>query len=332
MALFGKEDLSGIMAPEFPEDLVWLNSGPLKMKELLAEGKIILVDFWTYSCINCIRTLPHLTDWDEKYRKDGLAIVGVHTPEFDFEKEKENVEKALSDFNIKYPVVMDSDYKIWNLYSNHFWPRKLIVGTDGKIAYDHAGEGGYAETESAIQKLLKLEDATGEISEEGSGGICYPMTPELYLGYERGVLGNKQGFQYDSAANYVIEKAGDRDRFYLRGSWLAKKEYIEHAVQTNEFVDFIQLNFSGLSVNIVLSSKDKKPYEILVTFEDKPMESGIAGHDIIIKDGQSMLKVEKDKMYNLISSPEYLENKKLKLFIKSDNCRAFAFTFGGCTE
>jgi len=332
MALFGGEESVGINAPEFPDDLVWLNSEPLKLAELLKEGKIVLVDFWTYSCINCIRTLPHLVNWDEKYRKDGLVIVGVHTPEFDFEKEKVNVEKALKDFNIKYPVVMDSDYKIWNLYSNHYWPRKLIINKDGKIIYDHAGEGNYSETEEVVRKLLNVEGAKEMKQDNGTGGICYPMTPELYLGYERGILGNEQGYAYDSVSDYNFKDAKKKDIFYLEGKWLSKKEYLEHVVNSPEFEDFIQLNFSGLSVNIVLSSKDQKSYEILVTLEDKPLEQGIAGKDIKFENGQSILKFDNDRMYSVISSPEFLENKKLKLFIKSDNCRVFAFTFGGCAE
>lgn len=331
MPLFGRDNLVGVKAPEFPAGLTWLNSEPLQMSQLLSEGKIVLVDFWTYSCINCIRTLSHLVDWDKKYRQHGLVIVGVHTPEFDFEREKTNVQKAIDNFKIEYPVVMDSDYKIWNLYTNHYWPRKLLVGPDGKIVYDHAGEGAYSETKTVIRRLLRLPESESTDIGEGSGGICYPTTGELYLGYERGVLGNKGGFHYDQTANYVLDKADRRDIFYLSGSWFAAKEHIEHPQAVSEFEDFIQLNFSALSVNVVLSSKGG-PYEILLRLEDKPLGKGTAGDDVVVESGRSVLMFDRDRMYNLIKSPEYLENKHLKLFVKSDQFRAFAFTFGSCQD
>ncbi|MBI2033935.1 MAG: redoxin family protein, partial [Candidatus Liptonbacteria bacterium] len=140
-------------APEFPKDLIWLNSKPIQMADLRGKA-VVLIDFWTYSCVNCIRSMPYLKEWHERYKDKGLVIVGVHTPEFAFEKEKDNVLKAVKDFGITYPVVMDNDYAIWQLYANRFWPRKYLVSSDGQIAYDHTGEGGYTETEEEIQKAL----------------------------------------------------------------------------------------------------------------------------------------------------------------------------------
>lgn len=140
-------------APEFDRVTGYLNTKPIGLSDL--KGKVVLVDFWTYSCINCIRTIPYLVDWNEKYADKGLAIVGVHAPEFEFEKNIENVKEAVERFGIKYPVIQDNDKGTWNAYQNQYWPRKYIVDNEGYVRYDHIGEGGYAETEKVIQSLLQ---------------------------------------------------------------------------------------------------------------------------------------------------------------------------------
>ncbi|QET04488.1 thioredoxin family protein [Cupriavidus pauculus] len=139
-------------APEFAGIDKWLNSPPLKMEQL--RGKVVLVDFWTYSCINCVNTLPYVKQWYEKYKDKGLVVVGVHTPEFPFEKSTSNVEAAIKRFGITYPVAQDNNYATWSAYSNQYWPATYLIDADGKIVYKHYGEGAYAETESVIQKLL----------------------------------------------------------------------------------------------------------------------------------------------------------------------------------
>src|SRR3989338_6494660 len=138
-------------APDFRGIEHWLNTEPLTINDL--KGKVILVDFWTYSCINCIRTLPYITQWDEKYRDKGLVIIGVHTPEFKFEEKTENVQEALTKYNIKYPIAQDNDYGTWRAYENRYWPHKFLIDADGYIRYDHIGAGGYEETEKTIQLL-----------------------------------------------------------------------------------------------------------------------------------------------------------------------------------
>ena len=140
-------------APDFVGIEKWINSEPLKIEQL--RGKVVLVDFWTYTCINCIRTLPYLKDWDKKYHDKGLVIVGVHTPEFEFEKKYENVLKAVNEYQLKYAVAQDNNYATWSVYQNRYWPHKFLIDIDGYIRYDHIGEGSYDETEKMIQLLLK---------------------------------------------------------------------------------------------------------------------------------------------------------------------------------
>lgn len=282
-------------APEFPNDLKWFNSEPLTMSGL--KGKAVLIDFWTYSCVNCIRTLPYLKEWHKRYADKGFVIVGVHTPEFEFEKEEKNVSKALKDFEIAYPVVMDNDYAIWNLYANRFWPRKFLVNKEGKIVYDHAGEGNYAETEAEIQRALleinpKLE-LPAVTEGDGSGGLCYPTTSETYLGSLRGRPGSV---------------------WCAEGAWKSYPEFIEHAEVTADYKDFISLDFQAAEVNLVMSA----PAPSVVKFELDGKPYGEA-------------TVHESKLYNVIKPMEFMHGK-LKILVKDKGVRAYAFTFGGCLD
>src|SRR5438034_10354573 len=138
----------GVRAPEFPKGVTWLNSPPLTLKQLRV--KVVLVDFWEYTCVNCIRTFPYLKEWDRRYRDKGLVIVGVHTPEFAFARQVENVRRAAAGFGFQYPLAVDSDYKIWNAYDNHYWPAKYLIDKNGILRYTHFGEGNYGNTEEQI--------------------------------------------------------------------------------------------------------------------------------------------------------------------------------------
>lgn len=167
-------------APEFSGIEKWLNSNPLTVAGL--RGQVVLVDFWTYSCINCIRTLPYITGWYEKYKDRGFVVVGVHTPEFAFEKDTENVKTALRRHKINYPVAQDNDYATWNAYDNHYWPAHYLIDQNGQIVYVHFGEGKYQETEAAIQQLLGLGDEEEMAEEKNQREV---RTPEIYFGLKR---------------------------------------------------------------------------------------------------------------------------------------------------
>ena len=192
--VLAQEDRPPPDAPELigtPAD--WLNSPPLKREEL--RGKVVLVDFWEYTCVNCIRTLPYLKEWHKRYAKDGVVIIGIHTPEFAFAKDRKNVAQAVKNLGITWPVLLDSEYKNWMAYHNSFWPRKYFINREGNIVADHAGEGGYGESEARIQYLLKEINPDAVFPEvmepirdtDRPGAVCYPTTPELYAG-ERGAL------------------------------------------------------------------------------------------------------------------------------------------------
>jgi thiol-disulfide isomerase/thioredoxin len=284
--------MMAMKAPEFPQDVRWLNSPPIKLREL--KNKVVLIDFWTYSCINCIRTLPYVKQWHERYKAEGLVVIGVHTPEFDFEKEFSNVERAVKEAGINYPVVMDSDYTIWSAYANNVWPRKFLINKDGHIVYDHVGEGGYKETEEAIQVALKEINSEIELpaptEDEGSGGICYPTTAETYLGSSRG----RQGSVWT-----------------VTGDWKTHTEYIEHIGGGTR--DFLELHFEATEVNCVMEARNGSA-KISLELDGKPYKD---------------IEVRGAKMYHLVESPEYLRGT-LKIFVRDPGFRLYAFTFGGC--
>lgn len=317
-------------APEFPDGLVWLNGGSLMMRKLA--GKPVLIDFWTYSCVNCQRTLPHLKRWHETYAKLGLTIIGVHTPEFAFEKEEKNVAKAIKRYDIPYPVVLDNDYAVWNLYANRWWPRKFLVDKDGVIVYDHVGEGGYAETEHAIQQALmdcgvkKFPDVPPD---SGVGGaVCYRTTPELYLGYLRGVFGNAGQFLPDAEEAFTdMASEHDDDVPYLHGHWRIANEYVEHVKTLSAATEYLLLKYSAFGANLVLGAE--KACEVDIELDGLPLGEDMMGDDVIMKGGRSVVMVKEARMYRLTKAQVY-HRATLKLKVKTAGLRMYAFTFEGC--
>jgi len=192
------------LAPELIQGGEWFNSKPLTLSEL--KGKVVLVDFWTYTCINCQRIFPYLKDWDKKYRDAGLIVIGVHSPEFEFEKSAKNVQQAIADFGLTYPIMQDNNFATWKVYKNQYWPAKYLIDKDGVIRYTHFGEGDYDETEEMIQKLLKETGATPALSINNPTYQTYGRTPELYLGSERYAQSSPitRTGQWDMSAEYAL--------------------------------------------------------------------------------------------------------------------------------
>ena len=245
----------------------------ISIKKLNSEGKIVLVDFWTYTCINCIRTLPYLKEWHEKYYDKGLVIIGVHTPEFSYEKKYENVLSAVNEFEISYPVVQDNDYLTWNAFGNRYWPRKYLIDTKGNIRYDHIGEGSYKETEEKIQELLKEigQDVSDMDTVEDPVTITLSKTQELYVGHafalSRGQnLGNKEGLVPQAVIDYSLPETLDEispDKVYVQGKWRNNPDNL----QLTEGKGKIVLKFTGNEVNIVADSLKQSSINIDVSID-----------------------------------------------------------------
>ncbi|MEK7533442.1 MAG: cytochrome c biogenesis protein DipZ [Patescibacteria group bacterium] len=304
-------------APDFIAGGKWFNSEPLTMKEL--RGKVVLVDFWTYTCINCIRTLPYIKAWNEKYKDKGLVIVGVHTPEFEFEKNPDNVAKALKDFGLTYPVMQDNDYATWQAYANHYWPAKYLVDAKGKIRYTHFGEGDYDETESMIQSLLSETGATVNDPIVNPAYQVQTRTPETYVGYERMAgLASTERVQPDNTMVFSAPKNLNKNSFAFSGTWTIGSE---RAMPSEGAT--LTYHFDATEVFLVLRPKTEgNTAKINVTMDGKELGE-FAGDDVI----NGVVTIDGDRLYKLIKLPA-IGTHMLKLEFLDGNAELYAFTFG----
>lgn len=294
---------------------------PFSLKDYVGK-KIILVDFWTYSCINCQRTTPYLNAWHEKYADKGLLVVGVHTPEFEFEKDYDNVLAAVKKFDIKYPVVLDNDYSTWFAYKNRYWPRKYLIDTEGRIAYDHIGEGAYEETEMKIQELLGELAGTG-VPVDGSlvaraveSNESMAQSPEVYFGALRNTLA--ENFSPGIATIFDIEKmplSFDRDKLYIEGKWKIENEFARAEEAGNRVV----FKYYGAKVYMVADAN----------------ASGGAGENggkvkvTVKRDGAvvNTVTVDASQLYTLIDDDTPGEHT-MELYIDGAGLEIYTFTFG----
>ena len=328
----------------------WLNGDETSIALELAKGNVVLIDFWTYTCINCIRTLPFLTEWDRKYRDHGLVIIGVHTPEFEFEERIENVRAANAEHNIEYLVAIDNDYRTWRAFQNRWWPRKFLIGpTDDSpmgVRYDHIGEGHYQQTERAIREAL---EAVGKDLSDVPFGVSAPVptrqggtprqTRELYMGWQRNVGGGGPyagqdayfltGTGIDTLYFDVDTSAREHNFWYLEGLWRIEDEAIVHARTTDDLEDYVALLIRGRTANVVLTvAEDGEPFRVYVELDGRwlsPIEAG--SHILWDDEGRSYIRVTENDLYRLVFLPEWSEHE-LKLRSDSDQFRLFAFTFG----
>jgi cytochrome c biogenesis protein CcdA/thiol-disulfide isomerase/thioredoxin len=293
-------------APEIVTNGPWLNTREsFSMKDLL--GKVVLIDFWTYSCINCIRTIPYLKSWYDKYKDDGFVIIGVHTPEFEFEKNESNVKQAIEDLGVDWPVVLDNEYRQWQAYSNRYWPAHFFIDVQGHIRYFHFGEGYYETSEGVIRDLLeeggKEVETVTSVTEPGNQS----KTPETYLGYGRatGFLSEVTMIK-DKAADYIPADNLENGKWTLDGRWTIAKEYI-----IPEDRGSLQLKFNAKNVYLVV----------------EPEEPG--GNIVVKLDGDNIQEIpipDESRLYELVNLPgsgSHILNLEI-----NGRLRLFAFTFG----
>lgn len=293
-------------APEFVQGQ-WLNSDPLTISSL--KGKVVLIDFWTYTCINCIRTLPALTTWHTKYKDKGLMIVGIHTPEFAFERSKENVEEAIRMYGIAYPVLQDNAYENWNAYGNRYWPAKYLIDASGRIRYTHFGEGAYEETEKKIQELLLENGVTqlGSIQEEKTESPLFQSrTPEIYLGSVR------------TEGRVSSPDEMPLNTYALTGQWTVTDEYARSAPQSS-----LTLHFEGNEVNLVMSPL-KKGDRVKIYLDGAIISDDYAGTDV--RDG--IITLDTERLYNIVRLPNHSRSSILRMEFLDGATECYAFTFG----
>ncbi len=305
------------VAPDIstPNGFINTQGKPISISEFKGK-KVVLLDIWTYSCINCIRTIPQLNELHKKYEDDGLVIIGLHTPEFAFERVQKNVEDAVKRFDIKYSVVLDNDFSTWNAYGNRYWPRKYLIDIDGYIVYDHIGEGAYAETEKAVQKALlerntrlgletKVPTAGGAVT---GGFVTDPSqvaSHELYFGSSRntGLENGKQGVS--GTQELIVPASLKAHQLYLGGTWSITPEYSESGADST-----IAVRYKAKNVYIVASSAKGEVVEVFV--------DGKSIGTVLIKD---------EMLYTIVAGTDYKE-RTLEIKIKNSGVKVFAFTFG----
>ena len=348
--------------PEVDGIDAWLNTDTaLAIDELVAEGNVVLVDFWTYTCVNCIRTLPYLRDWWAQYEDDGLVILGIHAPEFEFEKDYDNVADAIKTYDIGWPVAQDNNMTTWRNFNNRFWPAKYLFNSHGEMIYSHFGEGDYGETEQKIRNALveagaDLSDDPLNLPEDQVRDAAFQsariigqaaVTPELYAGWHRNFLTAQAGrrpyvgqTEYFAAVDLTSEESAAvievtvppellPHLLYFQGQWSVEPERVRHARVTEDLEDYLALNYAAKSVNAVLTSDSGAPYRVIVTQDGAMLTPENAGADVQWdEDGYSYILVDKPRMYGVIDNPQYVPQAILTMRSNSDDFGLFAFTFG----
>lgn len=316
-------------APEFGQ--TWIQSEPLSLRGL--RGRVLLVDFWDYTCVNCLRTLPYLRDWWQKYKGAGLMIIGVHTPEFTFSHTREHVERAVQEHALPYPVVLDNDYQIWKSFSNRCWPAKYLIDHDGFIRFFHLGEGGYHEFEEALQILLgdlnpglKMPAFTAfqrPDDDPQALGRCEMPTAELYLGHGRGKIPG--GFKENDLAQYRFEPQPHPEMAELDGWWISHPECVEVQDTNGARVRFV---FGAAQVNVVLHG----PGELEVRLDGKPLPEPMRGADILTDElGRTYIRCQDPRMYTLLNSAVFLRGL-IEVRSSTPGLQLYAFTFVTCVN
>ncbi len=305
----------------------YINADQFKLADFVGK-KVILIDFWTYSCINCQRTIPYLNAWYKKYKDKGFVIVGVHTPEFEFEKDYGNVAKAVAAAGIKYPVVLDSDYGTWTAYENRFWPREFLIDIDGFIVHDHIGEGAYDETERAIQAALKERGAALAVGNGIDTAIVSPKdtvsmdeskvaSPEIYFGSARNEYLGNGARGVSGPQTLALPAAVSSNKLYLDGTWDFQKEFAENSGSGAKII------FKYNAKNVYLVASSDSGVKIKVLRDAKPLGAD-AGADVT-PDGTILVK--DNRLYKLIEGSDYGEHT-IEIQIENPGLKAFTFTFG----
>jgi cytochrome c biogenesis protein CcdA/thiol-disulfide isomerase/thioredoxin len=305
-------------APDFTGNQRWFNTpggAPLTMASL--RGRVVLVDFWTYSCVNCIRTQPYLKAWDERYRGRGLTVVGVHTPEFPFEKDAGNVEQAIERAGIRYPVVQDNEFATWNAYGNQYWPAEYFIDAEGRVRYAHFGEGEYEKKEQVIRELLAEAGRSPGAGSSGADGISASdgvSTPESYLGSARADR-FANGLILPGVFDFGDLKPAPQDGLSYGGRWNISADYA--TAKGGE----LELRFGAKRVYLVLGSPGRSG-EVGLTLDGRPVAPGDAGRDV----SGSTVTVGDERLYELIDLPE--AGRHTLRLTPEPGVQAYAFTFG----
>jgi thiol-disulfide isomerase/thioredoxin len=299
----------------------WINSPPLPPAGLT--GKVVLYDFWTYSCVNCVRTIPYLQSWYNRYRTDGLVIIGIHTPEFDFEHDRANVTRAVVTLGVTWPVALDNSMSVWDAFGNNSWPADYVADRSGHLRYSSVGEGGYQQTEDVIRTLLNVPATSPRAAPpskpDTDATSTADITPETYLGVERGTEAQQGPATYpDPGASVPVDSAK------LSGPWTATAQYVE----ANSATSAIVLHYQAREVDLVLAPPASGPVDVVVELDGKPLPPAYrTGETVVSPDGQTTVKVTDADMFKLVLGPA-VEGHTLRITTTAPGLLAYDFTFG----
>jgi thiol-disulfide isomerase/thioredoxin len=314
--------------PGFDGATGWLNSPPLTTEGL--RGKVVLVDFWTYTCINWLRTLGYVRAWAEKYADQGLVVVGVHTPEFPFERDVDNVSQAVQEMRVEYPVALDNDYMVWRAFGNRYWPAVYIADAEGRIRHHHFGEGEYEECERVVQRLLREagredigDDLVSVVPEgfEAQADWTNLGSPETYLGYEQGQNLASASVELDEPRAYEIPEQLGLNQWALSGAWTIEPG----ASVLNQADGRIAFRFHARDVNLVLGPRERGasvPFQVRVDGEPPGDAHGL---DV---DEQGNGTVAMQRLYQLVREPGSIEDRTFEITFLAPGVEGYVFTFG----
>ncbi|HZB70205.1 MAG TPA: thioredoxin family protein, partial [Sphingomicrobium sp.] len=306
----------------------WINSPPLTREQL--RGKVVLIDFWTYSCINCLRSIPFVRAWHEQYAKDGLVVIGVHAPEFAFERDPANVRKAVGDLGIRYPVALDNRYRLWSALKNNYWPAHYFIDAKGRVRFHHFGEGGYRRSEQVIRQLLaeagrapksgSMARAVARDDAEAAAAIAALKSPETYLGFSRAArFVSPGGLVRDRAARYRPAPLKLND-WTLEREWTVGKQ----SARSGSAGAKIHYRFHARDLHLVLASPGGRPVRFKVTVDGKAPGADAGGD--IAADGSGTVSGE--RLYQLIRQKGEVRDRTFTIEFLGPGAEAFAFTFG----
>ena len=310
----------------------WFNSDPIPLGAL--RGYAILIDFWDYTSSSSLRAVPYLREWHARYADKGLVVIGVHSPEFPFGCDLVNVGKAVEKLAIRYPVVMDNDLFIWGSFRNRVWPTKYLIDKDGFIRTIHEGEGGYQKIEHSIQSLLVQASYHGELpvvmeplrDVDKEGVVCYRATPEILTGYQRGTIGNVEGFSPESVSHFEDPKYYLDGRMYLHGNWLNDRNYLKLEESEGREGSLVIL-YRAKEVNAVIKPEGEKQFQVFVQQDGLFLGEDARGDDIQMdNEGRSYLLVDQPRLYNVIKNRDFGEHT-LKISSRSNGFALYSISF-----
>ncbi len=329
------EDVGGqhIHMPPLPQAYSadrYLGVTPEFLRDSL-KGKVVLIDIWDYTCINCIQTLPYIKAWNDRYKDKGLVIIGVHSPEFDFEKDPKNLDSAVKEFGLDYPVIADNDYEIWNSLSNQYWPAKYLFDKNGILRAEHFGEGDYESFEAFLQQILLERDSSIDLplplapvrETDKPGSVCYRATPETYVGFARNHLGNSMNDTDMISHEYHLPHMMNKDLLYLDGKWTVNREYAQPSGKSDASLVF---DYQAKEANLVIHPLAESGFKVMVTQDGKPVPKADRGADIQEADGKTFIKVQNARMYRITNNQGFGRHT-LKLTATTPSFGAYAFTF-----